>query len=161
MGSSTRGNRRILTDAQVENILAWYEGYRALRVRWCAVKTQKQLAAELGVAPRTIQHLVDRGPDYRPPGPMDRSRGRRPQIRDQATRALVHAWHAETVALRDLLKCAGTIQAVANEFGVSPATIQRIITTKGTYKQVSPEKLRQEIARHRRHLANLRERNLI
>ena len=55
---STIGRPRRLTDAQVTMILAWHEEILALKAHRAAVKTQRQLAAELGVAPSTIAHVI-------------------------------------------------------------------------------------------------------
>lgn len=55
---STIGRPRRLTDQQVAIILAWHEEILALKALRARVKTQRQLAQELAVAPSTIAHVV-------------------------------------------------------------------------------------------------------
>lgn len=55
---STIGRPRRLTDAQVAIILAWHEEILVLKALRAAVKTQRQLARELGVAPSTVAHVI-------------------------------------------------------------------------------------------------------
>ena len=55
---STIGRPRRLTDAQVAIILAWHEEIRTLKSLRATIKTQRQLAFELGVAPSTIAHVI-------------------------------------------------------------------------------------------------------
>jgi len=55
---STIGRPRALTDEQVAIILAWHEQYVAWKALRAALKTQRQLARELGVSPSTIAHVI-------------------------------------------------------------------------------------------------------
>ena len=55
---STIGRPRRLTDAQVATILAWHEEILVLKALRATVKTQRQLAFELGVAPSTVAHVI-------------------------------------------------------------------------------------------------------
>src|ERR1700733_5669611 len=50
---STIGRPRRLTDEQVARILAWHQQILALKSLRASLKTQRELAAELGVAPAT------------------------------------------------------------------------------------------------------------
>jgi len=55
---STIGRPRRLTDQQVAMILAWHEQILKLKALRATVKTQRQLAQELGVAPSTVAHVI-------------------------------------------------------------------------------------------------------
>src|SRR5581483_7446045 len=55
---STIGRPRRLTDQEVAIILAWHEQILALKALRATIKTQRQLACELGVAPSTIAHVI-------------------------------------------------------------------------------------------------------
>lgn len=55
---STIGRPRRLTDAQVAIILAWHQEILVLKALRARVKTQRQLAQELGVAPSTVAHVI-------------------------------------------------------------------------------------------------------
>ncbi len=57
--NSTVGRPRALSDAQVEEILAWHR-----RRKSC-----KQLAREYGVSPNTIQGVIRRNGQYKQPSP--------------------------------------------------------------------------------------------
>lgn len=56
---STVGRPRIVTDAHVAAILAWY----------AARKSMKQLARELDLSKATVQYVIDRGGQYKQPSP--------------------------------------------------------------------------------------------
>jgi transposase len=79
---STIGRPRRLTDEQVSVILAWHEqllGWKALRG---ALKTQRQLAQELGVSTATISRVIACRGQFKQPSPERRAvalseRGRR------------------------------------------------------------------------------------
>jgi transposase-like protein len=60
--SSTVGRPRILTDAQVKAILAWYRSRKSL----------KQVAREYGVSTNTIQNVIRRKGEYKRPSPESR-----------------------------------------------------------------------------------------
>ena len=79
---STIGRPRTLTDEQVTIILAWHERYMAWKALRAALKTQRQLARELGVSPSTIAHVIACRGQFKQPSPEKRSgeikrRGRR------------------------------------------------------------------------------------
>jgi transposase len=66
---STIGRPRKLTDRQVKIVLAWHARYllwRALRV---TLKSQLQLANELGVSQSTISHVIRVQGHYKKPAP--------------------------------------------------------------------------------------------
>ena len=56
--NSTIGRPRRLTDKQVALILAWNKQILALKAMRASIKTQKQLAREMGVAPATIARVI-------------------------------------------------------------------------------------------------------
>jgi hypothetical protein len=66
---STIGRPRRLTDEQVACILAWHHQILALKALRASLKTQKQLAAELGVAPATIARVISCKGQYKKPSP--------------------------------------------------------------------------------------------
>jgi hypothetical protein len=70
---STIGRPRRLTDQQVAAILAWHEQIRAWRVLRRALKTQRQLARELGVSRATISQVIARRGEFKQPSPEERS----------------------------------------------------------------------------------------
>jgi hypothetical protein len=66
---STIGRPRSLTDEQVARILAWHEQILALKSLRASLKTQRQLAAELGVAPATVARVIACRGQYKKPAP--------------------------------------------------------------------------------------------
>jgi hypothetical protein len=58
---STIGRPRRLTDAQVAMILAWHEQILALKALRATVKTQRQLALELGVVELPLSDRTSNG----------------------------------------------------------------------------------------------------
>ena len=62
---STIGRPRKLTDQQVRIILAWHARYLAWRALRATLKTQRQLAIELGVSQSTISRVVRSGGRYK------------------------------------------------------------------------------------------------
>lgn len=64
---SIKGRPRIVTDAQVEAILAWH------RTR----KTLRQVAQELGLTPTLVQYVIARGGEYKQVSPELREETRR------------------------------------------------------------------------------------
>jgi hypothetical protein len=62
---STIGRPRALTDRQVKIILAWHVRYLFWRALRGALKTQRELARELGVSQATISHVIRIGGDYK------------------------------------------------------------------------------------------------
>jgi hypothetical protein len=69
---STIGRPRRLTDRQVAAILAWHEQIRAWKVLRGILKTQRQLAHELGVSPATISRVIARRGEFKQPSPETR-----------------------------------------------------------------------------------------
>jgi IS30 family transposase len=55
---STIGRPRALTDRQVKIILAWHVRYLVWQALRKTLKTQRQLARELGVSQGTISHVI-------------------------------------------------------------------------------------------------------
>ena len=75
---STIGRPRRLTDAQVAIILAWHEEILELKAFRARVKTQRQLALELGVAPSTVAHVIACRGQFKQGSPDDPSGSRAP-----------------------------------------------------------------------------------
>lgn len=67
--NSTIGRPRRLTDEQVRFILAWHRQILALKAHRASLKTQKQIAKELGVAPATIARVVACKGEYKKASP--------------------------------------------------------------------------------------------
>jgi transposase len=70
---STIGRPRALTDRQVKIILAWHMRYLLWRALRETLKTQRQLARELGVSQGTISHVIRVGGDYKQVSPECRA----------------------------------------------------------------------------------------
>jgi DNA-binding MurR/RpiR family transcriptional regulator len=66
---STIGRPRKLTDRQVKIILAWHAKYLAWRALRMALKSQRQLAIELGVSQSTISRVARGGGRYKRAAP--------------------------------------------------------------------------------------------
>ena len=66
---STIGRPRALTDRQVRIILAWHVRYRLWREFRTTLKTQRQLAQELGVSQATISHVIRIAGQYKQVSP--------------------------------------------------------------------------------------------
>jgi len=73
---STIGRPRRLTDEQVAVILPWHEQVLALQALRASIKTQRQVASELGVSPATICQLIARRGKYKLASPERRARER-------------------------------------------------------------------------------------
>jgi transposase len=71
---STIGRPRALTQEQVDLILAWYDAVRQL-------KTLRQLAKELGVAPSTVYNVIRRRGEFKQP-PRASSEANAPEQRE-------------------------------------------------------------------------------
>jgi hypothetical protein len=69
---STIGRPRALTDLQVAAILAWHAQILEWKAKRSALKTQRQLALELGVSPATISHVVKCAGKFKQPSPEKR-----------------------------------------------------------------------------------------
>jgi len=74
--NSTVGRPRVLSDAQVEAILAWHRSRKSL----------KQVAREYGVSTNTIQSIIRRNGKYKQPSPE--LRGAAAMRRQQRLRGL-------------------------------------------------------------------------
>jgi hypothetical protein len=89
---STIGRPRALTDRQVKIILAWHVRYLVWRALRKTLKTQRQLARELGVSQATISHVIRFGGDYKQASPecraveIKRRRRTRARLRREALR---------------------------------------------------------------------------
>jgi len=70
---STMGRPRRLTDAQVAMILAWHEEILALKALRSRIKTQRQLARELGVSASTIAHVIACRGEFKQVAPENRA----------------------------------------------------------------------------------------
>lgn len=82
---STVGRPRALTDEQVSQILEWH---KAVVERRKALKTVRQFAKELGVAPATVYNVIRRQGEFKAPSPDRREaelRGRRERILKQSS----------------------------------------------------------------------------
>jgi len=69
---STLGRPRVLTDLQVEVILAEHARFRAWRAQRRTVKSQRELAREFGVSQGTISLAVRSRGQYKQPSPEQR-----------------------------------------------------------------------------------------
>jgi hypothetical protein len=58
---STIGRPRVLTDAQVAEILSWHDALLTWKAQRAALKTIRQLAKELGVTHGAITSVIRRG----------------------------------------------------------------------------------------------------
>jgi IS30 family transposase len=70
---STIGRPRALSDRQVKVILAWHVRYLVWRGLRKTLKTQRQLARELGVSRGTVSHVIRIGGDYKQVSPEYRA----------------------------------------------------------------------------------------
>ena len=66
---STIGRPRKLTDRQVKLILSWHVRYQSWRALGTKLKSQRQLAKELGVSQATISYVVRSGGHYKQVSP--------------------------------------------------------------------------------------------
>src|SRR5207248_1773725 len=90
--------------------------------------------------------------------PMRRSTIGRPRaLTDQQVQRVLAA-HARFLAWKALRQTVKSQRELAQEFGVSPATISLVIRSHGVYKQASPERRAEVISRRRRVFARLRRR---
>ena len=71
--NSTIGRPRVLTDRQVQIILAWHIRFLIWRALRKTLKSQRQLARELGVSQATISHVIRLGGQYKQASPGRRS----------------------------------------------------------------------------------------
>lgn len=71
---STIGRPRSLTDVQIRSILEWHSRYLAWRALRLTLKTQRDLARELGVSQSTVNRVVRLAGRYKQISPELRSR---------------------------------------------------------------------------------------
>jgi hypothetical protein len=71
---STIGRPRVLTDRQVTIILAWHARYLLWRALGQTLKSQRQLAGELGVSQATIGYAIRILGCYKQASPKPRGR---------------------------------------------------------------------------------------
>jgi transposase len=81
---STIGRPRALTDRQVKIILAWHLRYLIWRALRGTLKSQRELALELGVSQATISSVVRQAGRYKQVSPEHRSAEVRRQRRGRA-----------------------------------------------------------------------------
>jgi IS30 family transposase len=75
--NSTIGRPRALTDRQVKIILAWHVRFLAWKALRRTLKSQRQLAVELGVSQGTISRAVRLHGQYKQVSPEQRVSSRR------------------------------------------------------------------------------------
>jgi len=73
-GRSTVGRPRRVTDAQVEQILAWRAAILELKAKRSSIKTIRQLARELGVSTAAINDVIRARGEYKQASPENRNR---------------------------------------------------------------------------------------
>lgn len=74
---NTIGRPRTLTDRQVQTVLAWHERFLAWKALRKTLKSQRQLAIELGVSQGTISRAVRLHGQYKQVSPEQRASSRR------------------------------------------------------------------------------------
>jgi transposase len=74
---NTIGRPRTLTDRQVQIVLAWHERFLAWKALRRTLKSQRQLAVELGVSQGTISRAVRLHGQYKQVSPEQRVSSRR------------------------------------------------------------------------------------
>ena len=76
------GRPRRLSDADVARILDWHEARRAWWAAGASLKSRRALAAELGVSPSTISHVIACQGCYKQPSPecRDQEEARRRRV---------------------------------------------------------------------------------
>ncbi len=70
---STMGRPRALTDLQVQTIRVWHNQILEWQARRARLKTLRQLARELAVAPATISHVIKCAGQFKQPSPEKRA----------------------------------------------------------------------------------------
>lgn len=78
---NTIGRPRTLTDRQVQTVLGWHERFLAWKALRKTLKSQRQLALELGVSQGTISRAVRLHGQYKQVSPEQRVSSRRPARR--------------------------------------------------------------------------------
>ena len=89
---STIGRPRALTDRQVKIILAWHVRYLIWRALRKMLKSQRELARELGVSQATISQAIRLAGEYKQISPDLRAAAirvrRRTRVRERKNRVL-------------------------------------------------------------------------
>ena len=88
---STIGRPRSLSDEQIATILAWHEQYLTWKALRGALKTQRQLASDLGVSTATISRVIACRGQFKQPPPERRGSellGRRRRLARLRSRGL-------------------------------------------------------------------------
>ena len=89
---STIGRPRALTDRQVKIILAWHVRYLIWRALHKMLKSQRELARELGVSQATISQAIRLAGEYKQISPDLRAAAirvrRRTRVRERKNRVL-------------------------------------------------------------------------
>jgi hypothetical protein len=67
MRRSSIGRPRKLTDADVRRVLRWHARYLVWQSMRATIRTQAQLARELGVSPSAIRYVIRCGGRYKKP----------------------------------------------------------------------------------------------
>jgi AraC-like DNA-binding protein len=142
--------------------------------------TRLQLATPFSLS--TASRRSARDPSGRPSarGPHALRRGARPaqairlrQYRDAAMKsrfgrprkvtdaqiATILAWHDAVLAWRAQRRTLKTLSQLAQELGLSRATISRVIKQRGNFKQASPEEMETERQFRRERLSQVHERS--
>lgn len=78
---SSMGRPRLLTDDQVDLILAWRADVAAWKEQGRRLKTRKQLAKELGVSEATIWNVLEHQGQFKQADPEQRSKALRDRRR--------------------------------------------------------------------------------
>jgi predicted transcriptional regulator len=71
---STIGRPRALTEPQVKTILAWHIRYLLWKALRATLKSQRELARELGVSQATVSHVIRIRGEYKQIPPEERAR---------------------------------------------------------------------------------------
>lgn len=82
---SSMGRPRLLTDEQVELILAWRADVEAWKEQGRRLKTRKQLAQELGVSETTIWNVLEQQGRFKQADPEERSKALKERRRQMRT----------------------------------------------------------------------------
>ena len=72
--TSTMGRPRRLSDADVARILTWHKARCVWLAAGTSLQSRRALAAELGVSPSTISHVIACRGCYKQPSPERRNR---------------------------------------------------------------------------------------
>jgi hypothetical protein len=139
---STRGNCRVLTDAQVQRVLDWNMQIQAWNELRKQVPTHRAFAKANKMDPDVLLSWLST---------LDQRIELLVRIRD---------WNRAFRALLSARAKIDTLRGLAREFGVSETTIQNCVRRKGEYKQASPERIAETRALRRVRLNRLRRLNL-